>query len=247
MFLPPSINPVNMVWRRVLAMSPLEKICVLILWLACYTFEDEEILMNSQLWRGPMEQSLPEPPAGAFPVDTDEAELVQAAQADPSTFAHLYRRYLPRMYHYVRARLDREEDAADLTQQIFLHALAALPGYQPRGVPFAAWLFRIARHAVSDFYRRRRAVVSWDSFPEALWGASALQDMDALLLQRERLTRLKTLLARLKPAQRELLALRFAAGLSSSEIARVVGRSPAAVKKQLTRLLHTLKEQYHEQ
>lgn len=203
--------------------------------------------MNIELWRGPMEKSVHAPPAGAFPVDTDEAELVGAAQADPSTFAHLYRRYLPRVYNYVRARLDGEEDAADLTQQIFLQALAALPDYQPRGLAFAAWLFQIARNAVSDFYRRRKTLVSWDSFPDALQEQSAFQDIDASLVQQERLARLKTLLARLDPAQRELLALRFAAGLSSPEIARVVGRSPAAVKKQLTRLLHTLKEQYHEQ
>src|SRR5579883_1140839 len=143
--------------------------------------------MNTDLWRGPMEKFVSASPASAFPVDTDEAELVRAAQADPSTFAQIYQRYLPRVYHYVRARLDGEEDAADLTQQVFLQALAALPGYQPRGVPFAAWLFQIARHAVSDFYRRRTTVVSWDSFPDALQGQSAFQDMDASLVQQERL------------------------------------------------------------
>lgn len=194
-----------------------------------------------------MEQSVHAPPAGDFPIDTDEAELVRAAQADPSTFAQLYRRYLSRVYNYVRSRLDADEDAADLTQQIFLQALDALPGYRPRGAPFAVWLFQIARNSVSDFYRRRKTVISWDSFPDALQGQSVFQDIDASLVQQERLARLKTLLARLSPEQRELLALRFAAGLSSPEIARVVGRSPAAVKKQLTRLLHTLKEQYHEQ
>ena len=193
-----------------------------------------------------MEKSVHPPSAGELSIDTDEAELVRAAQADPSTFALLYRRYLPRVYNYVRSRLGSDEDAADLTQQIFLQALDALPGYQPRGVPFAAWLFQIARNAVSDFYRRRKTLVSWDSFPEALRGQSLFQDIDASLVHQERLAHLKTLLARLNPAQRELLALRFAAGLSSPEIARVVGRSPAAVKKQLTRLLHTLKEQYHE-
>lgn len=193
-----------------------------------------------------MEQSVHPPPSDEFSIDTDEGELVRAAQADPSTFAQLYQRYLPRVYNYVRARLDSDEDAADLAQQIFLQALDALPGYQPRGAPFAAWLFRIAHNAVSDFYRRRKTVVSWDSFPEALQGPSMFQDLDASLVHQERLARLKTLLARLNPAQRELLALRFAAGLNSSEIARVVGKSPAAVKKQLTRLLHTLKEQYHE-
>ena len=179
--------------------------------------------------------------------DTDEAELVNAAQAHPSAFALLYQRYLPRVYHYVRVRLETDDDAADLTQQIFLQALDALPSYQPRGAPFVAWLFQIARHAVIDVHRRRKSVLSWDALPVAFHTPVEYQDMDAQLVRQERLARLKTLLAELDPLQRELLALRFAAGLSAPQIALVVGKSPAAVKKQLTRLLHTLKEQYHEQ
>jgi RNA polymerase sigma-70 factor, ECF subfamily len=180
-------------------------------------------------------------------LDTDEAELVGAAQAHPSAFALLYQQYLPRVYHYVRARMETDEDAADLTQQIFLQALDALPTYQPRGVPFVAWLFQIARHAVIDMHRRRKSVISWDALPAAFHTPTGYQDMDAQLVHQERLVRLKTLLADLNPLQRELLTLRFAAGLSTPQIALVVGKSPAAVKKQLTRLLHTLKEQYHEQ
>lgn len=179
--------------------------------------------------------------------DPDEAELVGVAQAHPSAFAPLYQRYLPRVYHYVRVRLESDEDAADLTQQIFLQALDALPAYQARGAPFAAWLFQIARHAVIDAHRRRKSVLSWDALPVAFHTPAEFQDMDVQLVHQERLARLKTLLAKLDPLQRELLALRFAAGLSAPQIALVVGKSPAAVKKQLTRLLHTLKEQYHEQ
>lgn len=180
-------------------------------------------------------------------IDTDEAELVRAAQARPSEFAILYQRYFARVYQYVRARLESDEDTADLTQQIFLQALDALPSYQPRGAPFVAWLFQIARHAVIDAHRRRKNVVSWDALPVAFHAPVGYQDMDTRLVHQERLALLKTLLARLDPAQRELLALRFAAGLSAPQIALVVGKSHAAVKKQLTRLLHTLKEQYHEQ
>lgn len=187
-----------------------------------------------------MEKPVPAPPAG----DTDEAELVCLVRQDPSAFAALYQRYLPRVYNYVRARLASEEEAADLTQQIFLQALNALPAYQPRGTPFAAWLFQIAHNAVIDHYRRRKRLVSWDIQPGTFHAPLGQEEMDALLVQRERLARLKTLLARLAPFERELLALRFAAGLSSPEIAQVVCKSPAAVKKQLTRLLHALKEQY---
>src|SRR5260370_4592825 len=105
----------------------------------------------------------------------------------------------------------------------------------------------MGRNAGTDTYRRRKTIVSGDSLHGMVIALPEQQDMDARLVHQERLARLKTLLARLNPAQRELLALRFAAGLSSPEIARVVGKSPAAVKKQLTRLLHTLNEQYRKQ
>ena len=189
-----------------------------------------------------MKKPVHAPPA----LDTDEAELVRAAQAHPSAFDPLYQRYLARVYNYVRARLEADEDAADLTQQIFLQALNALPTYQPRGAPFVAWLFQIAHHAVIDAHRRRKSVVSWDALPVAFHPPEGYQDMDTRLIHQERLSLLKTLLTRLDPLQRELLALRFAAGLSTPQIAVVVGKSHSAVKKQLTRLLHTLKEQYHE-
>jgi RNA polymerase sigma-70 factor (ECF subfamily) len=190
-----------------------------------------------------MEKPVHAPPT----LDTDETELVNAAQADSSAFALLYQRYLPRVYRYVRARLETDEDAADLTQQIFLQALNALPTYQSRGAPFVAWLFQIARHAVIDVHRRRKTVLSWDALPVVFHTPTGYLDVDARLVHQERLAQLQTLLVELKPLQRELLSLRFAAGLSAPQIALVVGKSPAAVKKQLTRLLHTLKEQYHEQ
>lgn len=81
--------------------------------------------------------------------------------------------------------------------------------------------------------------------PETLYPA-AESDLEAELLQREALDRLRQLFDKLDQAKRELLILRFVAGLTSSEIAVVIGKSEAATKKQLTRTLHTLKEQYHD-
>ena len=176
----------------------------------------------------------------------DEASLVAAAQANPAAFDVLYQRYLARVYRYLRAQVGSDEDAADLTQQVFLRALDALPRYRPRGAPFAAWLFSIARHAATDAYRRKRATVAWEALPEALQPAAGEQDPEACVLRLEALARVGDLLAHLDPAKRELLALRFAGGLSAPEIVQVVGKSPAAVKKYLTRTLQMLKEQYHE-
>lgn len=173
----------------------------------------------------------------------DEAALIRAAQADPTAFAALYERYLPRVYRYARARSASSDDAEDLTQAIFLRALAALPAYRPRGVPFPAWLFRIARNAITDSHRRRRDSVTWDGLPEA-FRRSEEGDPAVFALRREQIDALRELLRALAPEKRELLALRFAAGLSSAEIAHATGRSEAAVKKQLSRTLQRLQEQF---
>ena len=189
--------------------------------------------------------SMPALEGGDTAAYADEAALVAAAQATPSAFDTLYHLYVTRVYRYLRAHTASDDDAADLTQQVFLRALDALPSYRSRGVPFGAWLFRIARHAAIDARRRQRGALAWDTLPEALQPASE-QDPEGLVLQREALSRLRDLLAALDPDKRELLALRFAAQLSAPEIAVVVGKSAAAVKKQLTRTLQSLKEAYHD-
>ncbi|MDQ2713998.1 MAG: sigma-70 family RNA polymerase sigma factor [Chloroflexota bacterium] len=174
----------------------------------------------------------------------DEATLIEAARANPAAFEGLYQRYVARVYRYLRTRVGQEEDAADLTQQVFLKALNALPSYQERGSPFAAWLFRIARHTLTDTYRQRRDDISWDILPDVMIIPGREQDPEEIILRQESLVRLRCLLEGVDGKKRELLALRFAAGLSTAEIALVVNKSQASVKKQLTRILSTLKEQY---
>ena len=174
----------------------------------------------------------------------DERALVVSAQADPRAFGPLYRRYLMRVYRYVRAQTPND-DAADITQQVFLRALSALPAYRLEGPPFSAWLFRIARHAAIDARRRQRPSVAWERLPEALMPEGE-RDPEETYLRTEALARLRELVAALDADKRELLALRFAGQLSSTEIATVVSKQPEAVRKMLTRTLHALKEHYHE-
>lgn len=176
----------------------------------------------------------------------DEVALIADAQRDPRAFDILYHRYVTRVYRYARAHTAGDEDAADLTQQIFLRALDALPRYRAGPAPFGGWLFRIARNAIVDGRRRRLPLqIALDALPEALH-PHAGHEPEATALRAESLARLRELVAALDAEKRELLALRFAARLSSPEIAAVVGKSPAAVQKQLTRILHALKEQYHD-
>lgn len=178
--------------------------------------------------------------------DEDDSALIEAARANPAAFGGLYQRYVARIYRYLRTRVRHEEDAADLTQQVFLKALDALPSYQERGLPFAAWLFRIARHNVTDNYRQQRNDISWDLLQDAMIVPGREQDPEKMILHQESLARLRGLLEEVDIKKRELLALRFAGGLSTAEIALVVNKSQASVKKQLTRTLKTLKEQYYD-
>ena len=186
--------------------------------------------------------------AGALPMNQnpgihEEAALVRAARSDPSAFGALHLLYEDRMYRYMRSRTESAEDAADLTQQAFLQALDALPRYKERGLPFAAWLFRIARNVATDAHRRRKSALPWDMLPEALHPRAG-QDPEQEALRGERRDTMRALLAGLPPEERELVTLRFVGGLKLEEIASVVGSRRSTVHRRLSAILRTLKERY---
>jgi RNA polymerase sigma-70 factor (ECF subfamily) len=180
----------------------------------------------------------------AEPGSTD-ADLARQALGDPEAFAELYRRYRTRVYWYLRARTPSDEDAADVTQQVFVGAFDRLRQYREDRASFATWLFAIARNAAADFHRRRRPSVNWDRLPDILHPADD-RDPAAGAIRSEDLDRLHVLLEHLPAGKRELLALRYAAGLTIPEVAALLGKSEQATYKQLSRLLQTLEDAYHD-
>lgn len=170
----------------------------------------------------------------------DEAELIREAQQDRSAFGPLYERHVDRVFAYLRSRTPSDDDAADLTQQVFLQALDALPRYRSRGVPFIAWLLRIARNAAVNFHKRKRQAMDWDLLPQALQPIAS-DEVGAGIEQRDTLGQL---FAGLSDENREILILRFAADLTVKEIAAVLGKSEAATRMRLVRILRALREQY---
>lgn len=176
---------------------------------------------------------------GSAPVETD-ALLVQEAQRRPAAFATLYARYVGPVHRYIYSRVGNRADAEDLTAEVFVEALRTLPGYRERGL-FPAWLFTIVRHKVTGHHRRRQPAQSLDSVAD---GAAPHPDPLALALEQEALSELGQRLAQLSEAERELLRLRYAAGLTYREIGAVVGKREAAVKMAVHRLLRRLHEEW---
>jgi RNA polymerase sigma-70 factor, ECF subfamily len=170
------------------------------------------------------------------PDDTSEAGDVQKAQRDPTAFAALYRRYVTPIYRYVYSRVGNRNDAEDLTSQVFTEALASLPHYREQGT-FAAWLLTIAARRIVDHYRQTRPQLPLDAATDRpADGRSPLSQA----IHNEKLAQLAGLISRLDEDKQEFLRLRFAGELTYAEIGHVTGRSEAAVKMAMNRLLRQL-------
>src|SRR5688572_33436824 len=151
----------------------------------------------------------------------DGEELVltavrRAKTGDQDAIRFLYLRYADNVYGYVCSIVRDEHEAEDVTQQIFAKLMTALQRYEPRSVPFSAWILRIAHNAAIDHMRARRAV------PCEEVRSPELEDVD---LSRERSRDLKSALDKLPPEQRDVIVMRFVLGLSPREIADQIGRS----------------------
>ncbi len=158
----------------------------------------------------------------------DEEHLIRRAQkGDLEAFAQLYHAYAPLVLRFFNAHLDNPLDAEDLTEETFLRVWEALPAFTVRSAPFGGYLFRVARNALYDHYRRQRnhlPLASLDSDPAA---ETVAQDDPRPTAEN---TDLRRALIRLSPDHRMVLTLRFLLGLSTQETAMAMRRSPAAVR-----------------
>jgi RNA polymerase sigma-70 factor (ECF subfamily) len=148
------------------------------------------------------------------------AAISRAKSGDGEAMRFLYLRYADNVYGYVCSIVRDEHEAEDVTQQIFAKLMTALQRYEPRSVPFSAWILRIAHNAAIDHMRARRAV------PCEEVRSPELEDGD---ISRERAQDLQVALAKLPPEQRDVIVMRFVLGLSPKEIADRIGRSEDAV------------------
>jgi RNA polymerase sigma-70 factor (ECF subfamily) len=178
------------------------------------------------------------------PAQTEAAELaqerllVEAAQEDPMKFGEIYEKYFYVVYAYIARRVGDRSTAEDLTADVFQKALEFLPRYVWRGVPFAAWLLRIAANIIVD--RSRRAARE-----QELTDQDEANEISQFSLEEvEQRARLFRLVDQLPADQRRVIAMRFADEKSIREIATELGRSEGAVKQLQFRGLQTLRAEF---
>jgi RNA polymerase sigma-70 factor, ECF subfamily len=169
----------------------------------------------------------------------DEEAWINQSMKDPTAFRPLYERYFRKVFLFVLHRVGDKEVANDLTQQAFLNALTKIGGYQFRGVPFSAWMFRIAINQCNDFFRktkRTRTVVLENSKVEHLY-----EELTADQTQEEWQRRLPFILETLSPDELQVIELRFFESRPFKEVAEILGITETYAKVKTYRILEKMK------
>jgi RNA polymerase sigma-70 factor (ECF subfamily) len=172
----------------------------------------------------------------------DDSDLVEIAKQDKVAFGEIYERYLEKIYNYIYYRTGNQQDAEDLTAKVFYRALSHIDNYVDKGVPFQAWLYRIAHNLVANFHRdkgRRKIIPLYDYIAHTL--RSEAPDRQAEASEQEEL--LMDSIRRLPADRQQLLILKFIEQKSNQEIGDIMGRTEGAIKSLYHRTLLSLRDE----
>ena len=173
---------------------------------------------------------------------SEEVALINAAKTDPEAFGLLYERYVERIYNYIYFRVGGAGDAEDLTAKVFFKALRNIGGYRHMGLPFSAWLYRIAHNLVANYHRDRfkiQEIAIENLIVEDTNRSSAPEHM---LETKQENDFLMSLVNDLSSQKRELIILKYVQKLSNEEIGQIFGKTEGAIKSLYHRTLVELKE-----
>ncbi len=172
----------------------------------------------------------------------DDAQLVRWARDDSEAFGELYRRYIKKIYNYIYYRTNNHHEAEDLTARVFYRALGHIDTYTERGIPFSAWLYRIAHNLVANWHRDRgrRQIISLDDYV----GIGAREDPPEEQIETdEEREALLSALSRLPEERQQLIILKYVERLSNAEIGEIMNRTEGAVKSLYHRTLLNLRKE----
>ncbi len=174
--------------------------------------------------------------------DLPDHELVERAKTDQEAFGVLYERYVAKIYNYVYYRTGNHHDAEDLTAMVFYRAMRHIQGYTERGVPFQAWLYRIAHNLIANWHRdrARRRIIPLEEFT----GPGPDSDRpDEQVESRAERAALLEVIRRLPEERQQLLILKFIERLPNAEIGAIMGRTEGAIKSLYHRTLIALRDE----
>ncbi len=170
-----------------------------------------------------------------------DKEIARAARENPALFGTLYERHVAIIYRYVYYRVGNHDDAEDLTARVFMRAMKHIKSYDDRGVPFTAWLYRIAHNVVANFHRdnMRHPMVSLDDVEPR--ESHHHDDADAQIDARADQARLALAFRKLPQDRQQLIALKFSAQIQNADIGLIMRRSEGAIKSLYHRTLEQLR------
>jgi RNA polymerase sigma-70 factor (ECF subfamily) len=173
---------------------------------------------------------------------TDDDILIKAIAGDKEAFGILYERYVGRIYTYIYYRTGNMHDAEDLTARVFYRAIEHIGRYRQRGVPFSAWLYRIAHNLVANWHRdrQRRQEVPID---EVINLQARIDPPELTMMNTMDVERLMKVIQSLSPERQELIILKFVQEMSNAEIGRIMRRSEGAIKSLYHRTLLSLRDE----
>lgn len=172
----------------------------------------------------------------------DESLLVEQAKSSPEAFGWLYEKYVQKIYSYIYYRTGNHYDAEDLTAKTFHRSMKHILHYEQRGVPFSAWLYRIAHNVVANWHRdrSRRKVIALD---DLAMHHQRRQSPEGFVEDNEEKRELLKVIRQLSADRQQLLILKFVEGMSNEAIGQVMGRSEGAIKSLYHRTLLALRKE----
>ncbi len=156
-----------------------------------------------------------------------EDEVVERARTDADAFGELYDHYFGQIYRFAYSRLHDQDAAEEVTQEVFMKALRAMPRYRPSGHPFSAWLYQITSNAIADHYRQHRATSSLDAAVEV---ADPARPVAERVVQSAEAQRVWAAIDSLPEQQRTAMTLKLGEDLKLAQIGAIMGKSEGAVK-----------------
>ncbi|MBT3391227.1 MAG: sigma-70 family RNA polymerase sigma factor [Chloroflexi bacterium] len=176
---------------------------------------------------------------------SDDQVVERASLGDLQAFGELYDRYVERIYNYIYFRTGNTFDAEDLTERVFFRAIQHIKKYENRGLPIAAWLYRIAHNLVANWYRdnSRRQEIPLDVFEFSLTFPGDLPE--TAMLKAEEQDDLLYVIRQLPEERQQLLILKFVEQLTNAEIGQIMGRTEGAIKSLYHRTLLALRKEYN--